>query len=52
VQNNNPEPIENEIFNNEGAVNDFEYIQGNDVFEENENIINDLCFEDVESISS
>ena len=50
LQNNNPEPVEVEIDENERAVNDFAYNQGNDLFDENENIINDLSLEDDESL--
>jgi hypothetical protein len=34
VQNNNPEPVEDEMDENERAVNNFEYNQGNDLFDE------------------
>jgi hypothetical protein len=50
VQNNNPEPVEDEIDENERAVNDFEYNQGNNLFDENENIINNVSLEDDESL--
>jgi hypothetical protein len=50
THNNNLEPVEDEIDENERAVNNFEYNQGIDLFHENENIINNLLLEEDESL--